>query len=145
NGLHRSGVAWTVIAHVGIPTLDNTPNLRSTLSRPIVHGLLRRRLGFEGLIFSDTMNMKGVTKHYSNGVADAKGLVAGMDVLEFTEDVPKAIEQIKAAIERGEITQDDIDRSCKRVLAAKAWVGLNQYQPVVLENLYTDLDRKSVV
>lgn len=140
--LIRNGLSGTMIAHLSIPALDNTPNLPSTLSRPIVHGLLRQRLGFEGLIFSDAMNMKGVTKHYSNGVADAKGLVAGMDVLEFTEDVPKAIEQIKAAIERGEITQDDIDRSCKRVLAAKAWVGLNQYQPVVLENLYTDLNPK---
>src|SRR5690606_25584350 len=112
--LIRNGLSGTMIAHLSIPALDNTPNLPSTLSRPIVHGLLRQRLGSEGLIFSDAMNMKGVTTHYSNGVADAKGLVAGMDVLEFTEDVPKAIEQIKAAIERGEITQDDIDRSCKR-------------------------------
>jgi beta-N-acetylhexosaminidase len=141
--LIRHGLTGVMIAHLSIPALDDTPNLPSTLSRPIVSGLLRDRLGFEGLIYSDAMNMKAVTKYFSDGVADARGIAAGMDLLEFTEDVPKAIAQIKAAVARGEISQAEIDARCKRVLSAKAWVGLDHYRPVELEGLYEDLNPAS--
>ncbi len=141
--LIKNGLSGMMIAHLSIPALDNTPNLPSTLSKPIVTGLLRQEMGFEGLIYSDAMNMKGVTKYFSDGIADARGLVAGMDVLEFTEDVPKAIAQIKAAIARGEISQEEIDRRCRRVLAAKAWAGLDRYKPVDMSRLYEDLNPKS--
>lgn len=141
--LIKHGLSGMMIAHLSIPAFDNTPNLPSTLSKPIVTDLLRRQLGFEGFIYSDAMNMKGVTKYFSDGLADAKGLAAGMDILEFTEDVPKAIDQIKKAIERGEISQADIDAKCKRMLAAKAWAGLDRYKPVQLEGLYEDLNPKS--
>ena len=140
----RNGLSGMMIAHLSIPSLDNTPNLPSTLSKPIVTDLLRDKLGFDGLIFSDAMNMKGLTRHFSDGLGDAKGLAAGMDILEFTEDVPKAITQIKAAIERGEISQEQIDRSVRKMLAAKAWAGLNRYKPVELNNLYEDLNPRSV-
>lgn len=141
--LIKNGLSGIMVAHLSIPALDNTPNLPSTLSKPIVTDLLRREMGFEGLIYSDAMNMKGVTKYFSDGVADAKGLVAGMDILEFTEDVPKAIAQIKAAIANGEISQEEIDRRCRRVLAAKAWVGLDRYKPVEMNRLFEDLNPKS--
>ncbi|GAA4438344.1 glycoside hydrolase family 3 N-terminal domain-containing protein [Ravibacter arvi] len=141
--LIKNGLSGVMIAHLSIPALDDTPNLPSTLSKRIVTDLLRRELGFEGLVYSDAMNMKGITKYFSDGLADAKGLVAGMDVLEFTEDVPKAIARIKEAIEKGEITPAEIAERCKRVLAAKAWVGLNHYRPVALENLYEDLNPKA--
>lgn len=141
--LIKNGLSGMMIAHLSIPALDDTPNLPSTLSKPVVTDLLRREMGFEGLIYSDAMNMKGVTKYFSDGVADAKGLAAGMDILEFTEDVPKAIAQIKTAIANGEISQDEIDRRCRRVLAAKAWSGLDKYKPVEMYRLFEDLNPKS--
>jgi beta-N-acetylhexosaminidase len=138
--LVNNGLAGTMIAHLSIPALDNTPNLPSTLSKPIVTKLLQDELGFQGLIYSDAMNMKGVTKYFSDGKADAMGLEAGMDLLEFTEDVPKAIAEIKKSIIAGTLTQADINARCYKVLQAKAWVGLNHFQPIKLENLYEDLN-----
>ncbi len=138
-----NGLSGMMIAHLSIPTLDKTPNLPSTLSKPIVTDLLRKKLGFEGLIYSDAMNMKGLTKFFPNGKGDAMGLEAGMDILEFTEDVNKSIAEIKKSIAAGRISQAEIDARCRKVLEAKAWIGLNHYQPVDLNNLYEDLNPKS--
>ena len=141
--LMNNGLSGMMIAHLSIPALDNTPNLPSTLSKPIVTDLLRTKLGYQGLIYSDAMNMKGVTKYFADGKADAMGLEAGMDILEFTEDVSKAVAEIKKSIAEGRISQVEIDFRCKKVLEAKAWVGLNHYKPVDLTNLYEDLNPKS--
>ena len=141
--LMNNGLSGMMIAHLSIPALDNTPNLPSTLSKPIVTDLLRVKLGYQGLIYSDAMNMKGVTKYFADGKADAIGLEAGMDILEFTEDVSKAVAEIKKSIAEGRLSQAEIDFRCKKVLEAKAWVGLNHYKPVDLTNLYEDLNPKS--
>lgn len=138
-----NGLSGMMIAHLSIPALDKTPNLPSTLSKPIVTNLLRNQLGFQGLIYSDAMNMKGVTKYFPDGKADAMGLEAGMDLLEFTEDVNKSIAEIKKSIAEGKITQAEIDYRCRKVLEAKAWAGLNHYKPVDLNNLYEDLNPKA--
>ncbi|KAA6433972.1 serine hydrolase [Dyadobacter flavalbus] len=141
--LMNNGLSGMMIAHLSIPALDKTPNLPSTLSKPIVTDLLRSQLGFEGLVYSDAMNMKGVTKYFPDGKADAMGLEAGMDILEFTEDVNKSIAEIKKSIAEGKITQAEIDFRCRKVLEAKAWTGLNRYKPVDLNNLYEDLNPKA--
>lgn len=140
--LINNGLSGTMIAHLSIPALDKTPNLPSTLSKPIVTDLLRNDLGFQGLVYSDAMNMKGVTKYFPDGKADAMGLEAGMDILEFTEDVNKSIAEIKKSIAEGKITQAEINFRCRKVLEAKVWAGVNRFQPVKLENLYEDLNPK---
>ncbi|WP_461065592.1 glycoside hydrolase family 3 N-terminal domain-containing protein [Spirosoma horti] len=138
--LIKAGATGVMIAHLSIPSLDTTRNRPSTLSPAIVTNLLKDELGFKGLIFSDAMNMKGVTKFYPSGKADELGLEAGMDVLEFTEDVPNALAQVKQAIADGRISQASIDARCLKVLQAKAWAGLDQYKPIVLDNLVNDLN-----
>ncbi|MFD2570994.1 glycoside hydrolase family 3 N-terminal domain-containing protein [Spirosoma soli] len=138
--LINAGAAGVMIAHLSIPALDTTRNRPSTLSPNIVTNLLKNELGFQGLIFSDAMNMKGVTKYFPSGQADALGIEAGMDVLEFTEDVPAAIALIKQAVAEGRITQESLDARCLKVLRAKAWVGLDKYKPIVLDNLVRDLN-----
>ncbi|MCJ8166702.1 glycoside hydrolase family 3 protein [Pontibacter sp. E15-1] len=134
------GLGGIMVAHMHIPRLDSAANLPSTLSRPIVGGLLKKELGFQGLIFTDAMVMKGVTKYFPPGEAEARALMAGNDVIERLKSVPVAIKAIKAAIARGDLSQEDIDYRCKRVLAAKQWVGLDKYKPIELTNLYTDLN-----
>jgi len=136
----REGLGSMMIAHLYIPELDSTKNQASTLSRPIVNGLLKDEMGFRGLIFTDALNMKGVSAYYKPGEVDLKALLAGNDVLLFSEDVPTAITKIKQAIVDGSISQDEIDRRCRKILSAKEWVGLNEYKPVELENLYEDLN-----
>ena len=141
--LINNGLSGMMIAHLSIPSLDSTANLPSTLSKPIVTDLLRHQLGFSGLVYSDAMNMKGVTKFFPSGTADARGLEAGMDVLEFTEDVPKAIDEIKKAIANGKLSQAEIDFRCRKVLEAKAWAGLDRFRPIRTEHLYEDLNPKA--
>ena len=138
--LIKKGLGSIMIAHLSIPALDTTKNLPSTLSKAIVTDLLREELGFEGLIFTDAMNMKGVTDFFPAGEADMRAIVAGNDVLEFTKDVPKAIALIREAIDKGEITQEEIDARCRKMLALKKWVGLDRYQPVDLHHLTVDLN-----
>ena len=96
--LFANGLGSIMVAHLSIPALDTTPNQASTLTKKIVQGLLKDTLGFKGLVFTDALNMKGVSKFYKPGEADVKALVAGNDVLLFSEDVPTAIAGIKAAI-----------------------------------------------
>ena len=134
------GLGGMMVAHMQIPALDATPNLPSTLSKPIVTGLLKQQMDFDGLVFTDAMVMKGVTKYFEPGEAEVRALMAGNDVLERLNSVPRAIRAIKAAIKRGDLTQAEIDRRCKRVLAAKQWVGLDKYKPIDLTNLYEDLN-----
>ena len=135
-----AGASGVMIAHLSIPALDSTPNLPSTLSRRVVSDLLKNELGFGGLIFSDAMNMKGVMKYFPSGIADRMGIEAGMDVLEYTLDIPRAIAEIKQAIADGRLLQTDIDARCRKVLAAKAWAGLDRYKPVNLMNLVRELN-----
>lgn len=136
----ESGVGGIMVAHLNIPSLDPTQGLPSTLSKPIVTELLKEELGFEGLIVTDAMNMKGVTAGNEQGVVDKDAILAGNDVLEFTENVPKAIAEIKKAIDQGLISQEEIELRCRKMLAVKQWVGLDNYEPVVVENIATEMN-----
>ncbi|HEY0896040.1 MAG TPA: glycoside hydrolase family 3 N-terminal domain-containing protein, partial [Sphingobacteriaceae bacterium] len=114
--------------------------LPSTLSNPIVTGILRNDLGYKGLIFSDAMDMKGVSKYYKDGEAEVRGLEAGMDVLELAENSRVAIREIRRAIRQDRLSREQINASVKKVLAAKYWAGLNQKAPIDLNNLTSDLN-----
>jgi beta-N-acetylhexosaminidase len=138
--LIAQGLGSMMVAHLSIPALDTTPNQASTLTKRIVTGLLKDTLGFKGLIFTDALNMKGVSKFYKPGEVEVKALMAGNDVLLFPEDVPTGINEIKAAIARGDISQDDIDKHCMKILLVKQWAGLNHYSKVKLKNLTNDLN-----
>ncbi|MBO0930021.1 glycoside hydrolase family 3 N-terminal domain-containing protein [Fibrella aquatilis] len=139
--LIRAGAAGVMVAHLSVPALDTTRNRSSTLSPNIVTGLLKNELGFGGLVFSDAMNMKGLTKYFPSGLADRRGLEAGMDVLEFTENIPRAMTEICKAADERTLALSEIRDRCRKMLLAKYWVGLNNYRPVVLDNLVADLNR----
>ncbi len=138
--LFRQGLGSVMVAHLSIPALDTTPNQASTLTKKIVTDLLKDTLGFKGLIFTDALNMKGVSKFYKPGEVDVKALIAGNDVLLFAEDVPTAIKQIKLAIDSGKISQEEIDKRCMKILLAKQWTGLNHYSKINTKTLYNDLN-----
>ena len=138
--LINEGLMSMMVAHLYIPQLDNTTNQASTLSPKIVNGLLKDSLGFEGLIFTDALNMKGVSKYYQPGEVDVKAILAGNDILLFPEDVPVGIAMIKKAIAEGKITQQEIDDRCLKILKAKEWSGLNEYKPIEFDNLIEKLN-----
>lgn len=140
--LFEEGLSSIMVAHLYIPSLDTTKNRASTLSPFIINDLLKTKMGFQGLVFTDALNMKGVAGFYEPGIVDVKALLAGNDVLLFAENVPKAIEQIKLAIQKREITQDQINERCKKILKAKYWCGLNKLQYVNPKNIYEDLNSR---
>ncbi|MDN3595957.1 glycoside hydrolase family 3 N-terminal domain-containing protein [Zunongwangia endophytica] len=134
-----AGVGGVMVAHLNIPALDSS-GVPSTLSKKIISGILKEKLGFKGLIVTDAMNMKGVTTGNQPGVVDKKAIIAGNDLLEFTEDVPKAIAEVRKAINQGIISQAAIDEKCRKVLAVKQWVGLNNYEPLKTANIDKELN-----
>ena len=135
----KAGIGGVMVAHLDIPALDST-GVPSTLSKPIITTLLKEELGFQGLTVTDAMNMKGVTEGNEPGIVDKDAILAGNDLLEFTEDVPKAIEEIRKAINQGLISQAEIDRRARKLLAVKYWVGLNEFEPTSLLNIVEDLN-----
>ena len=135
----NAGVGGVMVAHLNIPALDAT-GVPSTLSRAIITDLLKEKLNFEGLIVTDAMNMKGVTTGHLPGVVDKDALVAGNDLLEFTADVPKTIEEVKKAIAAGFISEAELDQKVRKLLAVKQWVGLKNYQPVSKKHIQKDLN-----
>lgn len=137
--LIQEGVASVMVAHLSVPALDPTPKLASTLSKPIVTDLLRKKLGFQGLIFTDALNMKGVADLYPPGEVDALALLAGNDILLYSMDVPTAINRIRQAIADDRISWKELERRVKKVLSAKYWAGLQAYKPVQTDSLMARL------
>ncbi len=119
-----SGVASIMVAHLSIPSLEPDLTVPSTLSKNIVTGLLKEKMQFDGLIFTDALNMRGVTLNHKPGEIEAEAILAGNDVLLFSTDVPKAVKRIKHYIKNGEIPESRIEESCKKILRAKYQVGL---------------------
>ncbi|MVN22818.1 glycoside hydrolase family 3 protein [Mucilaginibacter arboris] len=136
----KAGITGIMVAHMNIPALDTTAHLPSTLSRPIITGILKEQLGFKGLVVSDAMEMKGVVKYFPNSEADVLALNAGNDILELTQNSVRAVAAIRKAIRKGTIDKKEFFIKVKKVLAAKYAVGLNHFQEVPEANLYTDLN-----
>jgi beta-N-acetylhexosaminidase len=128
-----AGAGAVMTAHIEMPALDPSPNTPTTLSRPIVSGVLRREFGFDGLIYTDSMGMAGVAAMYKPGDAAVRAIKAGNDVVLHSPDDGAAFAAIKAAVQSGEIPQRQIDASVERVLRAKAFAGLNRVRSVNLD------------
>ncbi len=140
--LINKGIGSVMIAHLNIPALDNGKNVPSSLSKPIVTGLLKEELNFKGLIFTDALGMQGVTKFYKPGETEVLAIMAGVDVLLMPKDVPIALTEIKNAIKQKKISEKDINDRCKKILKAKKWFGLNNYKPIDTNNLFAQLNSK---
>ena len=136
-----AGVKSIMVAHLEVPALDTTPHVPTTLSKNAVTGLLRERLGFKGLVFTDALNMQGVTKYFPAGDADLRAFEAGNDVLLFSQDVPVALGKIKNAIDSGIIPQTALEISVKKILAAKFESGLTAWKDIDTNHITYDLNK----
>lgn len=140
-----AGVGSVMVAHLNIPAFDTAANLPSTLSKKIVTGLLKVEMGFKGLSFTDAMNMKGLSNYSQPGEVDVRALLAGNDILLFSGNVPMAVAQILLSVQKGEITQQDIDARVRKILQAKYWMGLHNKTIIDTGNLYADLNNSSAI
>ncbi|MFN9711167.1 MAG: glycoside hydrolase family 3 protein, partial [Bacteroidota bacterium] len=137
----ESGVGSTMVGHLAIPDIDSTPHIATSISKNSVTGLLKKELGFSGLIFTDAIEMKGVQKFFPGGEASVKALVAGNDLLCLPVEIPQTIRLIKKAIRKKKIRRQEFNEKVKKVLAAKYHLGLDKKEIVDTVNLLADLNK----
>ncbi len=130
----EEGVGGVMSAHIALPRIE-ADKLPATLSSKMLTGVLRTEMNFGGVIFTDAMNMGGVVAHYPEGEAAVRAIKAGADIVLYPPSVEKAFTAIKRAVETNEITVARIDESVRRVLAAKAKLGLDKNRLVNISKL----------
>ncbi len=128
-----AGAAAVMTGHIEMPALDSTPSTPTTLSPPIVEGLLRKELGFRGLVYTDSMGMAGVTAMYGPAEAAVRAVLAGNDVVLHSPDDGAALRGIVEAVKAGTIAESRITASAERILRAKARLGLHRGRAVSLD------------
>jgi len=138
--LIKRGMASVMVAHLNVPALENRSNYPSSISYNIVTNILKKELDFEGLIFTDALNMKGASNFKSPGEIDLEAFLAGNDILLFPENVPLAVSKISEALDNGKLSLKRLDESVKKILSYKFKAGLDKLQPIDELNLYWDLN-----
>ena len=140
--LISKNLSSVMVAHLNVPNLDSRPNYPSSLSYPIVTNLLKEKLGFKGLIFTDALSMKGASNFSSPGQIDLQAFLAGNDVMLMSNDVTQGIAALEKAVKSGLISEERLAHSVKKILKAKYKVGLHQFKPIETTNLVADLNRQ---
>jgi beta-glucosidase-like glycosyl hydrolase/CubicO group peptidase (beta-lactamase class C family) len=152
--LIKAGLSSVMVAHLNIPSLEPRQDYPSSISKNIVTTILKERLGFKGLIFTDALTMKGAANFKFEGLdgknegskntignIDLAAFLAGNDVMLMSVDVTTGIAKLEKAYQKGLITEERLAHSVKKVLQAKYKVGLNNYKPISTHNLGADLNR----
>jgi beta-N-acetylhexosaminidase len=111
--------------HLSVPAIEPDPSTPATLSHNILTGLLRNELGYRGLIVTDAMEMGGITVRYSPGEAAVRAIAAGVDCVLMPPVPDAAFEGLQGAVKSGRISTERLDASVRRILQAKARLGLN--------------------
>ncbi|MDF4222898.1 glycoside hydrolase family 3 N-terminal domain-containing protein [Maribacter sp. M208] len=138
--LINSGLSSIMVAHLEVPALEMKKGLPSSLSEQIISGILKEQLGYKGLIFTDALNMKGVSTKGKDGSVELDAFMAGNDMLLMPENIVSAKEKLAKAYDKGKLTEERLAYSVKKILMAKYKAGLNKYRPIGLNNLYEDLN-----
>ncbi len=128
----ENGIAGIMTGHISIPSVDPSGKPAS-LSAPLITRLLREKMGYQGIVITDAMNMKGVTM--PSGQAEVEALKAGNDMVEFVTNLPKTITAIENAVNNGTLTLQQIDDKCRRILALKRWLNLHNNLSVNAERV----------
>ena len=152
--LIKDGLSSVMVAHLNIPDLGIENGLPTSLSRYVITNVLKGELGFKGLIFTDALTMKGAAdfmrpeidtifrkKIDTRGKIDLMAFMAGNDVLLMSEHVPKGIEEISNALKKGDITEERLAHSVKKILMAKYKVGLHDYKPFTYNAIHDNINR----
>ena len=137
------GVNGAMVGHLYFPAIEQVKNTSSSLSYGVVTELLKKQMGFKGLIFTDGLDMKGVSEKVRNDSVPYVAFMAGNDVLILPHDVPFAIKTIKSAVEKDTVAAARLEESCKKILRYKYRAGLNHYKAIPTANLMSDLKKKS--
>ncbi|GIR82149.1 MAG: hypothetical protein CM15mP83_8750 [Flavobacteriaceae bacterium] len=129
-----------MVGHLEVPTLEQTKGLPSSLSPSIIHDLLVKELGFDGLVVTDALNMKGVSDYSGNQSSSLGSFLAGADLLLIPDDLPIAFEDIRNAFVSGAITEERLAHSVKKILNAKFDAKLHKSKLVLGDSLHQDIE-----
>lgn len=138
--LMKEGIGGVMVAHLYVPTLESGKGIPASVSKNIITGLLKEKLGYKGLIITDALNMNAVASKYKPGELDAMAFKAGNDIMLFSQGVAEGKKLIQKAIDNGEIPQSRIEESVKKILLTKYFLGLDKYSPKNPENINYDLN-----
>lgn len=141
--LMDKGIGGVMVAHLYVPALEKTKGIPASISKNIITGILKDQLGYKGLIITDALNMGAVANKFKAGELDALAFAAGNDIMLFSQDVSTGKKLIQQAIDKGEISQNRVEESVKKILLTKYYLGLNQYEPRNPENINQDLNNAS--
>src|SRR6267142_3305078 len=132
-----AGVGSVMTGHLNVPALEPDPNTPATLSSHILTEVLRKDLGFEGLVITDAMDMGGITVRFAPGEAAVRAVLAGADCLLMPPVPDAAFEALQGAVKSGRISKERLDASVRRILEAKARLGLDKNRLVDIAGLNT--------
>lgn len=138
--LIAQGIGSVMVAHLDVPAIDPEGNLPTTLSYPTITGLLKNKMNFNGLIMTDALEMKGVTKHHGPGEVEAKALLAGNDVLLLPSNVNAGFKTVKEWIKENKLDTTAINNSVKKVLLWKYRMGLTAVELLSEENVNAEVN-----
>jgi beta-glucosidase-like glycosyl hydrolase/CubicO group peptidase (beta-lactamase class C family) len=141
--LIKAGIGSVMVAHLAVPSIDTGLHRATSISKNTITGILRNEIGFNGLTFTDALEMKGVAKYFPGGTISVEALIAGNDMLCLPSSVGEAIDEVKNAVADGRMTQAELDAKIKKVLKAKFQLGLSQLKQIDTNNLLNDLNAKT--
>lgn len=134
----KAAVMSIMVGHLAVPSIEGDSGIPASLSKKIVTDLLKNQLRFNGLIVTDALNMHGITNYYSTAKATVEAIKAGHDCILFPDDPVEAIDAIINAVKKGEIDENRLDYSVRKILMVKKWLGLDK-------NRFVDLDKISSI
>ncbi len=127
-----AGIKGIMTAHIAVPEISGE-TIPSTLSSRVLTDLLRTDLGFDGIVFTDAMDMAAVNRLYPRGEAAVRAVIAGADVILMPADVKQAVDAIVRAVDEGRLTEARIEESVGKLLRLKEDLGLNEERTVPLD------------
>jgi beta-N-acetylhexosaminidase len=139
--LVKDSLMSILVGHTSLASIDASHKRSSNFSSEVIKNTLRKDYGFEGLIFTDALNVKQINETFKPGEVDLQALLAGNDVLIFSENIPKAIKKIKSALKSKDLKQGEIDKSIKKILRAKYWAGISRFNSIDINKVSEDLNK----
>ncbi|WP_111709573.1 glycoside hydrolase family 3 N-terminal domain-containing protein [Lutibacter citreus] len=137
--LFKTDLASVMIAHLNVPSLEPKKGVPTSISYKVVTELLKKKMNFKGLIFTDALNMKGAANYAKPGDIDLAAFIAGNDMLLIPEDVKAAVKKLKTALKNNIFTEERLNESVRKILKAKYWAGLNNFTPIKETNIQEDI------
>lgn len=136
----KKGIEGVMVAHLFVPALDSTKNTATSLSKKVITNLLKNEMSFKGLVFTDALDMKGVTSNFKSEEIGLKAFLAGNDILLMPLEVEKTIKAIKTAMDSGIVNIDELNERCRKILHYKYKYHLNKPQIIKTDNIIKDLN-----